>query len=67
MSSDKGYPVNNVTQPEKKIATNINKYPRHDLAAYLLTQSSNLILSSIMLKNGQTYSKNLAVFTPQDF
>ena len=26
-----------------------------------------LTLSFIMLKNGQTYFKNLAVFTPQDF
>ena len=28
---------------------------------------SNLTLYCIMLKNGQTYFKNLAVFTPQDF
>ena len=26
-----------------------------------------LTLYCIMLKNGQTYFKNLAVFTPQDF
>ena len=27
----------------------------------------SLTLNCIMLKNGQTYFKNLAVFTPQDF
>ena len=31
------------------------------------TSSINLTLYFIMLKNGQTYFKNLAVFTPQDF
>ena len=30
-------------------------------------QISNFNLYFMMLKNGQTYFKNLAVFTPQDF
>ena len=33
----------------------------------VLKEKGNLILYCIMLKNGQTYFKNLAVFTPQDF
>ena len=33
----------------------------------VLKERSNLTLSCIMLKNGQTYFKNITVFTPQDF
>ena len=38
-----------------------------DHFSIVILQKNTLTLSCMMLKNGQTYFKNLAVYTPQDF
>ena len=51
ISSDKGYLMNKVTARKQNLLE-ILVNTRYVLTAYLLTQSSNLTLPCIMLKNG---------------
>ena len=40
---------------------------RSQIIGYFEKPLTSLTLPCLMLKNGQTYSKKFAVFTPQDF